>query len=91
MRKFPVASSVMANVSYSRRCLDQNAAAWRVTGVKLTFNKGWFPDKQFAVGLYQPCGREYLDMLTDNRMTTALASQRQQEWETSPLREIAGW
>jgi hypothetical protein len=65
MRKLPVPYSVMVTRSYySHRCLPQNSAAWRVVDVKLTFNKGWLPDKQFAPNLYPLSGREYLQVLT---------------------------
>lgn len=66
MRKFSVDASVMAAPSFSpARCIEQNPLAWRVTGVRLTFNKGWFPDKQFAPHLYS--GKDLLDILSGFR------------------------
>lgn len=66
MRKFSVDNSVLSSSSYlPSRCMPRNPNAFPVAPtVRLRFNHGFFPDKQFAAGLYQPSGREYLDMLT---------------------------
>jgi hypothetical protein len=67
MRKFSVDTSVMASPSFlSCRCVPrQNDAKTVPSGLRLTFNKGWFPDKQFAPHLYS--GKDLLDILSGLR------------------------
>jgi hypothetical protein len=65
MRKFSVDASVMVSPSFlSCRCVPRNPNAVPVAPtVRLRFNHGWFPDKQFAAHLYPANGREMLDVL----------------------------
>lgn len=67
MRKFSVDTSVMGAPSFlSCRCIPRNPNAFPVAGaVRLTFNKGWFPDKDFAPHLYS--GKDLLDILSGLR------------------------
>lgn len=67
MRKFSVDASVLAAPSFlSCRCVPRNPNAITVSrSVRLTFNKGWFPDKQFAPHLYS--GKDLLDILSGLR------------------------
>lgn len=67
MRKFSVDTSVLVSSSFLPcRCVPRNANAIPVSStVRLTFNKGWFPDKQFAPHLYS--GKDLLDILSGLR------------------------
>jgi hypothetical protein len=67
MRKFSVDASVMVSSSFLPcRCIPRNPNAFPVSGsVRLTFNKGWFPDRQFAPHLYS--GKDLLDILSGFR------------------------
>ena len=67
MRKFSVDAAVLASSSFlSCRCVPRNPNAVPVaSSVRLTFNKGWFADKQFAPHLYS--GKDLLDILTGLR------------------------
>ena len=94
MRKFEVAPSVTRSRTYAaHRRFARNPNAIPVSRtVRLTFNMGWFPNKEFAPYLYN--GRAFLNILTemrDNPITKALAHQRKQDWETSDLRTMTGW
>jgi hypothetical protein len=72
-RKFKVSPSV---------CRSRNYAAWRrfarnpnaipvASSVRLKFNKGWFPDREFAPHLYPVSGRHLLNLLTEWRSNHA--------------------
>lgn len=67
MRKIDVAPSVTRSRTYAaHRRFARNPNAIPVSrAVRLTFNKGWFPDREFAPHLYS--GRQLLDILTGFR------------------------
>lgn len=64
--KLPVAPSVTRSRNYaSWRRFARNANAIPVSNaVRLTFNKGWFPDREFAPHLYPVSGRDLLNILS---------------------------
>lgn len=67
MRKFEVVPSVTRSRTYAahrRFARNRNAIPVSRT-VRLTFNKGWFPDRDFAPHLYS--GRQLLDILSGFR------------------------
>lgn len=66
MHKFPVAPSVTRSRSFLPcRCIPRNTNAIPVaSSVHLTFNIGWFPDKEFASHLYPVSGRDLLNILS---------------------------
>lgn len=67
MGKFEVSPTVTRSrnyASYRRFARNPNAIPVCRT-VRLTFNKGWVPDKQFAPHLYS--GRQLLDILSGFR------------------------
>ena len=64
---FPVAPSVTRSRTYAawRRFARKPNAIPVAHTVRLTFNKGWVPDRDFAPHLYS--GRELLDILSGFR------------------------
>ena len=64
--KLPVASSVFRSSSFLPcRCFARNPNAIPVSAsVRLTFNMGWFPDREFAPHLYPVSGRDMLNILS---------------------------
>ena len=64
---FPVAPSVTRSRTYAawRRFARKPNAIPVSHAVRLTFNKGWVPDREFAPHLYS--GRELLDILSGFR------------------------
>jgi hypothetical protein len=67
MTKFEVSPSVTRSRNYaSWRRFARNPNAFPVPSTKrLSFNYGWFPDKEYAPHLYS--GRELLDILSGLR------------------------
>lgn len=65
-RKFKVSASVCRSRNYAGyRRFARNPNAIQVSNaVRLTFNKGWFPDREFAPHLYPVSGRDLLNILS---------------------------
>ena len=66
MRKlpFPVAPSISRSFERFGRVPRNRTAIPVSSAVRLTFNKGWFPDREFAPHLYPMSGRDLLNILS---------------------------